>query len=58
MSTRKRELKPTPEAIPHAKSTTRQRRFKIVKLEERIAPSATPCQTTRYNCGATNGGLR
>jgi hypothetical protein len=38
MNSPKKASKPTPEATTQAKSTARQRRFKVVKLEERIAP--------------------
>ena len=38
MSTPKQQPKPTPKAP--LKATSGQRRFRVVKLEERIAPSA------------------
>jgi hypothetical protein len=46
MNSRKKASKPTPETTTQAKATTRQRRFRVVKLEERIAPSGRGCAWT------------
>jgi hypothetical protein len=51
MNTPKQQQKPTPETKLQTKAT-RQRRFSVVKLEERIAPSTaaspwTTCPTQR-----------